>query len=57
VLHSQLLDLKIACEEVLSRKNKKFSKKVLPTMKGPGFGETDYNEDYYDDIEQNCGDT
>lgn len=52
VLLSQLKDLKITCEEVLSRRDNNFSKTVLPTMEGPEFGDTDYNDDYYDDIEQ-----
>ncbi len=52
VLLSQLKDLKIACEEVLSKRDYNISKTVLPTLEGPGFGDIDYQDEYYDDIEQ-----
>lgn len=51
----KLLELVSLCEEVLEDKNKnknenKKAKELLPTQEGFFFGDTDYNEYYYEDL-------
>ena len=48
----KLEELLNVCEEVLAVRTEENSKWLLPTTDGFIFGSTDYDEDYYDDVER-----
>jgi len=50
VPRSSLIDLKIACEEVLTDKSK--ADTILPTGSGFFFGSTEYDEWYFHGLEK-----
>lgn len=45
----KLEELLNTCKEIMENKN--MAEKLLPTQKGFFFGDTEYNDSYYDDIE------
>lgn len=45
----KLEELLNTCKEIMENKN--MAEKLLPTQEGFFFGDTDYNDSYYDDIE------
>lgn len=49
---AQLKELIALCKEVLEKKDNAFSEANLPTQSGFFFGNTDYNEYYYSDLEE-----
>lgn len=51
VSENQLKQLLETCKEVLLAKDNEVSSKLLPTSSGFFFGNTDYNDYYYEDIE------
>lgn len=48
----KLEELLHVCETVLEYKSEKVSKELLPTTDGFFFGSRDYNEWYYEDVEE-----
>jgi hypothetical protein len=48
---SQMKELLKLCQEVMEKKDDKFSEENLPTVPGFFFGDTSYDEYYYKDIE------
>lgn len=50
ITKEQVTELRNRCQEVLSDHSK--AEELLPTMSGLFFGSTDYNEYYFEDVEQ-----
>lgn len=50
ITKEQVTELRNRCQEVLSDHSK--AEELLPTMSGFFFGSTDYDEYYFDDVEQ-----
>jgi len=51
ITHDEINDLIFRCEDVLAKRDTKYSKNHLPTTCGFFFGSTDYDEWYYSDVE------
>lgn len=49
---SQLIQLLNLCQQLHDTKDPELAEKLLPTTEGFFFGSTDYDEDYFDDIEE-----
>ena len=48
---SQMKELLKLCQEVMKKQDDKFSEENLPTVAGFFFGDTSYDEYYYNDVE------